>query len=108
MKPYFFGHQDRGNSDNVYVIVELPYDEEGPHDYEKSIFLLEQKVLILYGRRNGKLRCKTVRRLVRSDYRYKAIMNLDYMDKLDLYYSPEFDKVRQQVEQHVIWAMLKV
>ena len=100
---YFLGHQDRGNSDNVYAIVELPCEKE---IYPESLF--DQKALILYGRRNGKLRCKTIEGLECSLYRYRAVMELDYMDKSDLYKTKQFAKVREQVEKHLVWALLKV
>jgi hypothetical protein len=100
---YFLGHQQRGNSDNVYVIVEVPCDKE---IYPELLF--DQKALVLYGKRNGKLRCKTITYLDRSEYRYRAVMELDYMDKSDLYKSKHFAKVREQVEKHLVWALLKV
>ena len=102
MSFYFLGHQERGNSDNVYVIVEVPCEKELYPD-----LLFDQKALILYGRRNGKLRCKTIPYLDRSEYRYKAVTELDYMDKSDLYKTKQFAKVREQVEKHLIWALLK-
>lgn len=100
---YFLGHQDRGNSDNVYAMVEVPCDKQIDPE-----LVYDQKVLILYGRRNGKLRCKPISYLERSVYRYRAIMELDYMDKSDLYNTKEFAKVREQVEKHLVWALLKV
>jgi hypothetical protein len=100
---YFLGHQERGNSDNVYVIVEVPCDKDNDPE-----LVFDQKALILYGRRNGKLRCKTIPYLDRSEHRYMAVMAKNYMDKSDLYKTKKFDKVRQQVEQHLIWALLKV
>jgi hypothetical protein len=101
-KIYFLGHQDRGNSDNVYAIVELPCEKE---IYPELLF--DQKALILYGRRNGKLRCKTIEGLECSLYRYRAVAVLDYMDKSDLYKTKQFAKVREQVEKHLVWALLK-
>jgi hypothetical protein len=100
---YFLGHQDRGNSDNVYAIVEVPCEKE---IYPNILF--DQKALILYGRRNSKLRCKTIEGLECSLYRYRAVMELDYMDKSDLYKTKQFAKVREQVEKHLVWALLKV
>jgi len=100
---YFLGHQERGNSDNVYVIVEVPCEKE---IYPELLF--DQKALILYGRRNGKLRCKTIPYLDRSEHRYMAVMAKDYMDKSDLYKTKQFAKVREQVEKHLVWALLKV
>jgi hypothetical protein len=99
---YFLGHQDHGNSDNVYAIVEVPCDKEINPD-----LLFQQKALILYGRRNGKLRCKTIQGLECSFYRYRAVAELDYMDKSDLYKTKQFAKVREQVEKHLFWEMLK-
>jgi hypothetical protein len=99
---YFLGHQDRGNSDNVYVIVEVPCDKEINPD-----LLFQQKSLILYGRRNGKLRCKTIQYLESSIYRYRAVAELNYMDKSYLYKTKQFAKVREQVEQRLVWEMLK-
>lgn len=100
---YFLGHQERGNSDNVYVIVEVPCEKE---IYPELLF--DQKALVLYGKRTGKLRCKTITYLDRSEYRYRAVMELEYMDKSDLYRSKKFAKVREQVEKHLVWALLKV
>ena len=100
---YFLGHQQRGNSDNVYAIVEVPCEKEIYPD-----LLFDQKALVLYGRRNGKLRCKIIEYLDRSEYRYRAVMELDYMDKSHLYKTKKFAKIREQVEKHLVWALLKV
>jgi len=54
------------------------------------------------------LRCKIIEYLDRSEYRYRAVMELDYMDKSDLYKTKQFAKVREQVEKHLVWALLKV
>jgi hypothetical protein len=100
---YFLGHQERGNSDNVYVIVEVPCDKE---IYPEILF--DQKALVLYGKRNGRLRCKIITYLDRSEYRYRAVMELDYMDKSHLYKTKKFANVREQVEKHLVWTLLKV
>ena len=100
---YFLGHQERGNSDNVYAIVQLPFKKELYPE-----LLVDQKALVLYGRRNGKLRCKVINYLDCTEYRYNAVSQLDYMDKSDLYKTKQFAKVREQVEKHLVWALLKV
>ena len=103
MACYFLGHQDRGNSDNVYVIVEVPCEKELYPD-----LLFDQKALVLYGKRNGRLRCKTITYLDRHEYRYRAVFELNYMDKSHLYKSKYFNKVIEQIEKHLTWALLKV
>ena len=54
MKPLFVGWQTQGNADNVCVIIEVPYLKTDYHPDD----LINQKILVVYGRRNGKLRCK--------------------------------------------------
>jgi len=98
----FLGHQEQGNADNVVVIVEVPCKKDIYPD-----LLIDQKALLLHGRRNGKLRCKEIMYLDSLTYKYKYIDKQNYKDKSWLYKTKEFAKIREQVEKHLSWALLK-
>ena len=103
MNVTFLGWQNNGNADNVCVIVEMPC---GKDIYPE--LLLDQKALVLYGRRNGKLRCKVIQYLDCLDVKWKYIDKGKYRDHLHLYKEPIFDKVREQVEKHYTWNLVSL
>ena len=99
----WLGHQEQGNSDNVVVIVEVPCEKDIYPD-----LLIDQKALLLYGRRNGKLRCKIINYLDFFDVKYKYIDRQNYVDKSWLYDTEKYAKVKEQVEKHLSWEMLRI
>jgi hypothetical protein len=105
MKPLFVGWQTQGNADNVCVIIEVPSLKAELYHPDD---LINKKILVVYGRRNGKLRCKVESWLgnieVIHEYRYER----NYEDATKLYGSPRFIKVREEVKKFLSWEMLKV
>lgn len=97
----YLGWREKGNEDNVVIVVNVTdYKPLNPDSF------LDSKSLVIYGRRNGKLRSKLISRLdtfqVILDYR-----NRGYDGPYGLA-QKKLKHLRGEIDKHLSWAMLSI
>ena len=96
----YLGWCQRGSADDVVIVVDVPDTKPlNPDSF------LDSKALVLYGRRNGKLRSKLVSRLdtfqVILEYRERGYEKYGFGLK-------KLKHLESEIEKHMTWAMLQV
>lgn len=97
----YLGWREKGNEDNVVIIVDLP-----DHEPLNSDSFFDSKSLVIYGRRNGKLRSKLISYYdashVMIDYRNRGYSGPYGLDQKKLKH------LRSEIDKHLSWAMLSI
>lgn len=96
----YLGWCQRGNSDDVVIVINVP--DTRPLNPDS---LIESKSLLIYGRRNGKLRSKLISRFDT----FQTI--LDYRERGYEKYGFNLKKLKHletEIKKHMTWAMLQI